>query len=686
MSDYSTYDKAELLKIIAKQEKELKAKKYGLVWDSEREPEQVVLDCEDNLPILKRIKGKQIRTDDSEDNILIEGDNYHALTVLNYTHKAKIDVIYIDPPYNTGNKSWKYNNCYVEKDDGYWHSKWLNMMEKRLNLAKRLLKKDGCLICAIDENEHANLGLLLKKIFPGYKIDCITIIHNPGGVQGDNFSYTHEYAYFVYPNKKRMIELENREDNPDIRPLRDVSTGDHLRINAKNCFFPIYVKANKIIGFGDVCNDDFHPESVNISRADGILEVYPIDPSGNERKWVFARQTVESIKGELRVEYNKKRKIFDIIRKKTKFNYKTVWFHKKHNANIYGTKLLKEIINTQFPFPKSLYNVKECITAVAKNNKNAVILDFFAGSGTTGHAVLELNKQDGGNRKFILCTNNENNICTEVTYPRIQKIINGYTTPKNKIIDGLGGNFQYFKTALIKKTKNRDQVKINLTRKCTEMLCIKENIFNLEIEEKDYKIFLSNKQDKSLSIYYNLIDDTFNSFHAEIKKIKGKKIIYMFSMSNEVQKSLFAGIKNIKLEAIPQNILDVYKQLVRMNISIKTNVIFTDLHKAKTTIFTDKDKDAGARILRIILEKVIQKISQSNRINILNENSKEQKISTLNDKLFNQNIITKIEYTENRVFLTIGNHAAHGDYDDYELKQVEQFYQHIQSLLNSYNI
>ena len=135
MADYSTYDKADLLKVIAKQEKELKIKKYGLVWDSEREPEQVVLDCENNLPILRRIKSKEIRTNDSDDNILIEGDNYHALTVLNYTHKEKIDVIYIDPPYNTGAKDWKYNNNYITVEDGFRHSKWLNMMKKRLKIS-----------------------------------------------------------------------------------------------------------------------------------------------------------------------------------------------------------------------------------------------------------------------------------------------------------------------------------------------------------------------------------------------------------------------------------------------------------------------------------------------------------------------------------------------------------------------
>ena len=184
MADYSTYSKEELLKLIAKQEKELKAKKYGLVWDAEREPEQVVLDCENNLPVLKRIKTKEIRTDDSEDNILIEGDNYHALTVLNYTHKEKIDVIYIDPPYNTGNKDFIYNDRYVDKEDGYRHSKWLNFMEKRLKLAKQLLKKDGVLFCSIDDNEFPRLTMVLENIFGENKIKTVCVkMSEPTGVK-----------------------------------------------------------------------------------------------------------------------------------------------------------------------------------------------------------------------------------------------------------------------------------------------------------------------------------------------------------------------------------------------------------------------------------------------------------------------------------------------------------------------
>jgi adenine-specific DNA-methyltransferase len=267
------------------------------------------------------------------------------------------------------------------------------------------------------------------------------------------------------------------------------------------------------------------------------------------------------------------------------------------------------------------------------------------------------------------------------------KVIKGYKKRGDgNHISGLNGNLQYFKTALLKKAKNRDQLKINLTQKCTEMLCVKENIFNQELVENDFKIFSSNKKDKFLCIYYNFIDDSFEQFIEELKQIKSNKIIYMFSFDNIVDKSLFSNIKNYKIEAIPQKILDIYKQLVKMNIPVKSNIIFTEFNKAKVKIFTDKEKDEGARILRIILEKLIQKISQENEISILNSKGKEEKISTLNDKMKRDNIISQIEWEENKTFMVIGNHASHGEYEEYDLKRVENFYKHIQNLMNRFDI
>ncbi|MFH1656152.1 MAG: DNA methyltransferase [Candidatus Nealsonbacteria bacterium] len=684
MDKYQGLSKKELLKLVEIQEKELKSKKYGLVWDREREPEQVVLDCAENLPVLKRVKGKEIRTCDEEDNILIEGDNYHALTVLNYTHKEKIDIIYIDPPYNTGNKSWKYNNNYVEQDDGYLHSKWLNMMEKRLNISKKLLKDTGVLICTVDENEHATLGLLLQNIFAGFEIVCVSIMHNPGGIQGKNFSYTHEYAYFVIPNgEKRIAQRKLGKSEIYVSNLRNWG-GESSRSDAKNCFYPIIIKNKKIIGFGPVAQNNYHPKKANEKKNNGEVYVWPIDSKGDERKWRYARQTVENILEKLIIKENEGEK--QIMIAKELGTYKTVWVDKKYNADVYGTKLLSQIINTKFPFPKSLYAVEDCIKAIIHDKDDAIILDFFAGSGTTGHAVLELNKEDSGNRKFILCTNNENNICTEVCYPRIQKIIQGYKKNGNgEKVEGLGGNLQYFKTSLIKKAKDKDQVKIDLTQKCGEMLCVKENIFNLKIEKEDFKIFHSNKKDKFLCIYFNFLEDSFENFLAEVQKLKGKKLVYMFSLDNEIPKGLFKNVKDKEIIPIPKEILKVYEELVRKNIPLKVEIIFIEIKKAYKKVFEEKEKDDGVKNLRVVLEKILQKIAQQNEINFYRQNGKEEKISAINDKLKNKKIISQTIWEENKTYLTISNDAVHGKYDDFDLEQVENFYRHIQKLIDKFN-
>ncbi len=565
-------EKVEKLK---RQVKILKArKKYGLVFEEEREPEQIVLDCQIKIPILKEAKSKEIISDKEKPvNVLIEGDNYHALSVLNYTHKKKIDVIYIDPPYNTGAKDWKYNNNYVDINDLYRHSKWLNFMEKRLKLARNLLSSKGVLICTIDENEHAALGLLLQELFPNKEIVAITIIHNPGGIQGQNFSYCHEYAYFVFPRGGRYINLQNREDNPDIRPLRDVSKGNHLRENAKNCFYPILIKNRKIIGFGDVCDDSFHPKAPNITRKDGTIEVYPIDPKGNERKWVFARQTVESIKPELKPEYNLKRNMWDIIRKKTHFNYKTVWTDKTYNANIFGTKLINNIIKPKFPYPKSLYAVMDCIRATLHDKKNSIILDFFAGSGTTGHAVLELNKEDDGKRQFILCTNNEDNngdgakIAMDMCYPRIKNVIKGYVGIVNKRkYEGIGGNLRYFQTELLDVdhvSHVSDEQKIKLTYQGGTMIALKEGTFE-ETEKNDWWQIFKNGT-KHTAIYFKEDKSKLNELIKKLSKLNVKVVLYIFSWGKNEYKNEFTEYKNIKVEDIPEPIIDVYKEINRLS-------------------------------------------------------------------------------------------------------------------------
>lgn len=409
-----------LLSYLSELEKDVNGKKYGLIFEEHREEIDEVLDT--HTPVLTEQSDLFI-ANGGEMNFLVEGDNLASLELLEKTHKGKIDLIYIDPPYNTGASNWIYDNDYVDGNDLFKHSKWLSMMELRLSIAKKLLTPKGVLICAIDENESATLRLLLEDIFgTGYEYDCITIVHNPRGIQGKNFSYTNEFAYFVIPKGDKIIgERKLSESEIYWSPLRNWGS-ESLRSDARNCFYPIIVKDDQIVGFGDVSPNDYHPAK-NVILDDGSVAIYPIDAKGIERKWRYARQSVEGILDYLSVKQTKG--IYDIEIGKTFGTYKTVWADPKYDANGYGKQLLNSLVpNCPFDFPKSLWNVYDCLFSVVANNKNATILDFFAGSGTTGHAVMKLNSEDNGTRKFILCTNNENNICRDVTYERLKNAMN----------------------------------------------------------------------------------------------------------------------------------------------------------------------------------------------------------------------------------------------------------------------
>ena len=447
------------LRAINEIENELISKKYGLVW--EEHEERVDVEMQKNIPVFTEVAEREIVSNEKlAYNFLLEGDNLHSLKLLEKTHKGKIDVIYIDPPYNTGAKDWKYNNDYVVKEDGFRHSKWISMMNARLSIAKKLLKEDGVFICAIDENELATTLLLLNEIFgDAYAVDCITVVHNPRGVQGANFSYINEYAIFCYNKSYKVIgDRVLESDEIDWSNLRNWGS-ESERTDAKNCFYPIFVKDNEIIGFGDVSPDDFHPNQSEFDKTSGIYSIYPIDVSGIERKWRYARQSVEAIKHLLRVKITDGR--YEIEIGKNFASYKTVWTNKKFDANEYGTQIINSMVpKNDFNFPKSLWNVYECLYAVIKNKPNAIVLDYFAGSGTTAHALMIMNNELKGNRSFILCTNNavgekkekeykkihgeiietsaewnewENKygIASSVTYPRVKAAINGYTHSKD---------------------------------------------------------------------------------------------------------------------------------------------------------------------------------------------------------------------------------------------------------------
>lgn len=386
---------------------------------------------EANKPIRKTLRPcvAESKDWDTTENLYIEGDNLEVLKLLQESYLGKVKMIYIDPPYNTGRNYIYRNDFSLDKEEydeqaglideegarlaanpvgsARFHSAWLSMMYERLLVARNLLTADGVLVCAIDENELFSIGALLKEVFGEGSYDhvCVTVVHNPRGQQGKNFSYTNEYAIFVFPKALKVIADRRIADkNVDWSPLRNWGS-ESERTDAKNCFYPVIVKDNKIIGFGDVSPDDYHPAQT--VEANGVYYVYPIDRQGVERKWRYARQTVESIWGMLRPK-----KIaggYDIELGKTFGVQKSVWDDKKYDANEYGTKLVSDLVpGGGFSFPKSLYTVLDSVYAGTANDKSAIVMDFFSGSGTTAHAVMKLNAEDGGHRKFIMIQLPEN--------------------------------------------------------------------------------------------------------------------------------------------------------------------------------------------------------------------------------------------------------------------------------------
>lgn len=560
--DYSNWSKNELIRELKKTEKR---KKYGIVWEDK--PEEVAELCKTKLPVLKEDENKAVVTDrESQTNILIEGDNYHALSVLNYTHKGAIDIIYIDPPYNTGAKDWKYNNHYVDINDQWRHSKWLSFMDKRLRLAKNLLTSNGVLICAIDDNEIAAVSLLLEEIFPNKILNTVVISSNPHGVSRSGFSRTHEYALFLLSpgyivNKKQVPE--------DVREINLRRSGNNsLRTDSPTMFYPIIIdkKSLKVVGAGEVPQKDFHTKLQNIEKGN-IYEVWPIDSKGIEKNWYYSKKRVQEkgslelftkkIKGQINVYFNHTNN--------SEQTYKSVWISNKYDAGAYGATLVKTITKTNFPFPKSVNTVYDCIKAVSRSKKD-IILDFFAGSGTTGHAVLILNSEDNGNRKFILCTNNEDNngdgakIAEDICYPRIVKVSKGYKKDDGEKVPGLGGNIKYFKTKFV-DAESTDQNKRELVDKSTEMLCLKEDCFNEAEKGQNFRTF-TNGQDKHLGIIYD--DDGIESFKKEVKKLNQKFVVYVFSLDDSVREEEFEDVKKlVELKPIPAVILNVYKRIFK---------------------------------------------------------------------------------------------------------------------------
>lgn len=450
--------------------------------------------------------------DEQCDGVLISSDNFQALSLLQEKHKRTLDCVYGDPPYNAKSSEIIYKNSFK-------HSSWLSFMNDRANLGVNLTKETGAFVTAIDENECMNLCKMLNTNYPYHTQTVVSIVHNPAGVQGDNFSYSHEYAVYQFENRKAIIGQTLR-DEPTEEAFRDWG-GTCARGLAKNCFYPIFIKNDEIVGFGDVSDDDFHPESSNVKMEDGTIAVYPLGDDGEERKWVFARQSVESIRQNLRVK--KTKDTYYIFRLKTETSYKTVWNDSKYYANIYGSKLLNHIFGEKrFDFPKSVFTVQDCLWAVnAVRNTDSTVLDYFGGSGTTGHAVINLNREDGGHRKFVLIEMGHH--FYTATKPRIQKVIYSKDWKDGKPVsrEGISHCFKYMRLEQYEDTLNNLIVKSSMTADSGEFYDgymlgylldteTKDSLFNLEWFRNPWntKLFIT-RQNETKEENIDLIE-TFN--------------------------------------------------------------------------------------------------------------------------------------------------------------------------------
>lgn len=552
------YTKEELIELVKSLRR---TKKFGLVWEDK--PEQVATDCGKKLPVVEEVTERAItKLPNAPTNLIIEGDNYHALSVLNYTHAGKIDVIYIDPPYNTGARDWRYNNDYVDSNDTFRHSKWISMIYKRIELAKNLLSETGFLICAIDENEIHSIRFILDEIFgESNKVGTVTVLHNPKGRNlakffSENSEYMLVYArdsskakfnsVAIDDEVKKTFNLEDEVSKYRLQPYMRSRTV-WSRANKPNNFYPIYVSPDL--------------SDITLENHDGYYELYPRTEDGREWAWKNIPSSFLQLNHNgyfVARRENGKINLYHKYREQQVF--KNVWTDKKYQSEFNGTNILKAILGKNiFDYPKSLYLVEDILKITAK--KNSIILDFFAGSGTTGHAVLEMNKEDEGTRKFILCTNNENKIAEEVTFPRIRGIIDGYGSGDKKVA-GIPANVRYFKTDFVDKADTTDQTRMALVARATDMIKIRENTFTEIKEEKSYKIY-ANSDTYSIIIFNS---DAIDTTKAEIGKLSPDKAvhIYVFSLANDSFDSDFADLdRNIQLCPIPESILEVYKRIFK---------------------------------------------------------------------------------------------------------------------------
>lgn len=564
----------ELEKEIARLHTQIKEQRYGLTWLDV--PEAFETESENKIPILEEVKEKAIDNGgETTPHIIIEGDNYHALSCLNYTHRGKIDVIYIDPPYNTGNDGFTYKDkrflkefpdgSPVPKEHPLRHSYWLSFMSKRLDLAKNLLSDKGVIFISIDDNEQANLKLLCDRVFGEENFISDVIWHSKYTTSNDSKDISRQHEHILIYSKDRLnVEigmLERTEEmnaaykNPDNDPMGPWKpTPLHAKSGTSSSLYTIT--------FPNGCQ--WHAPKGRYPRysKDRLLEIY------NENGLYF------NSKGGV----DKKTYLSEVKQGKTAG---TIWKYDDVGSTHQANEQLAEVMDKGiFDNPKPIQLIKRAIQLSNLNNEKSLILDFFAGSGTTLHATMKLNAEDGGHRQCILVQQREgdNNICENVTYERNRRVMCGYTNSKGEQVEGLGGRLKYYRTAFVGKNASHnatDADRVELAHKAGYLLSMGENTLEEIAHTDTYQIFADNKGNATMytAIFFTENYAKMPEFVAEIEKLQTFEEtknflslpqinVYIFCWGTpDIFESEFDDLRGIAIKAIPQPILDVYKSI-----------------------------------------------------------------------------------------------------------------------------
>lgn len=536
-------------------------KRYGLVWEDKPEEAEELLN--EALPVLSEVKERAIiykpETDEEQapNHILIEGDNLHALTSLCFTHENKIDVIYIDPPYNTGNKDFRYYDSRfdevrdVDKENPFRHSMWLSFMNKRLKLAKRLLRDTGVIFISIDDNENAQLKLLCDEIFreENYLTSIVRRRRKTQANLTKNIAPVHEYIV-CYAKNISVLQfnkltyskefIKKAFSNPDNDPRGLYQTGPIARPeNSSNKQYVLVMPNGREIEAKWSCSQETFNRYVKENRL-----VIPREGKGMPRIKIF----LSELKGALPNTW------WDEVASNDE--------GAKEIENIFGT-------NAAFVFPKPTDLIRTILQIAS--NKDSIVIDFFAGSGTTLHATMALNEEDGGNRQCILVTNNENKICEEITYIRNKKVIEGYTKPNEEKVEGLPRNsFRYYKTTFVSREKTLKN-KRELTELATELLCIKENCYTEIKGGKQIRIF----QEKEVAVVIIYDDIHIPSAIELIKKMPQELTIkvYVFAEGQDPYTEDFYEVgERVQLCALPDAIYKAFQNILPKKRKIRNEV------------------------------------------------------------------------------------------------------------------